>query len=97
MSRGSYKSRLEGLEDNTFNVGASRDPAKFSKLLKNIETYNQKNYKSPDDIAKALQQMGQPTLDYLAMPSKKTTRTRMATRIQLHLRWRSLHGRRTTR
>jgi hypothetical protein len=56
--RGNYKSRLEGLEDNTFNVGVLSNPAKFSKLLKNIETYIQKNYKSPDDIVKALQQMG---------------------------------------
>ncbi len=71
MSRGNYKSRLEGLEDNIFDVGASSNPVKFSKLLKNIETHIQKNYKSPDDIVKALQQMGQPTLDYLAMPSKR--------------------------
>ncbi len=72
MSRGNYKSRLEGLEYDTFNVGASSDPVKFSKLLKNIETYIQKNYKSLNDIMKALQQMdGQPTLNYPAMPSKK--------------------------
>ncbi len=71
MSRGNYKSRLEGLEDDTFKVGALSDPAKFSKLLKNIETYIKKNYKSLDEIVKALQQMGQPTLDYPAMPSKK--------------------------
>jgi hypothetical protein len=71
LSRGNYKSRLEGLEDNIFDVGASSNPVKFSKLLKNIETHIQKNYKSPDDIVKALQQMGQPTLDYLAMPSKR--------------------------
>jgi hypothetical protein len=58
VSRGNYKSRLEGLEDDTFNIGALSNPAKFSKLLKNIETYIQKNYKSPDDIMKALQQMG---------------------------------------
>ena len=58
LSRGNYKSRLEGLEDDTFGVGALSDPAKFSKLLKNIETYIQKNYKSPNDIVKALQQMG---------------------------------------
>jgi hypothetical protein len=36
VSRDNYKSRLEGLEDNTFNVGASSNLAKFSKLLKNI-------------------------------------------------------------
>jgi hypothetical protein len=58
VSRGNYKSRLEGLEDNTFNVGASSNPAKFSKLLKNNETYIQKKYKSTDDTVKALHQMG---------------------------------------
>ncbi len=58
VSRGNYKSRLEGLEDNTFDIGTLSNPVKFSKLLKNIETYIQKNYKSPDDIMKALQQMG---------------------------------------
>jgi hypothetical protein len=58
VSRGNYKSILEVLEDDTFDVGASSDQAKFSKLLKNIETYIQKNYKSPNDIVKALQQMG---------------------------------------
>jgi len=57
-SRGNYKSRLEGLEDNTFVVGTLSNPAKFSKSLTNIETYIQKHYKSPDDIVKALQQMG---------------------------------------
>jgi hypothetical protein len=57
VSRGNYKSRLEGLEDNNFDVGASSNPAKFSKLLKKIETYVQKNYKSPNNIVKALQQM----------------------------------------
>ncbi len=71
MSRGNYKSRLEGLDDDTFNVGTSSDPAKFNKLQKNIETNNQKNYKSPDHIVKALEQMDGPTLDYPGMPSKK--------------------------
>jgi hypothetical protein len=33
-----YKSKVAGLEDNTFDVGAASDPAKFSKLLKNIDT-----------------------------------------------------------
>ena len=41
MSRGNYKSILEVLEDDTFDVGASSDPAKLSKLLKNIETYSE--------------------------------------------------------
>ncbi len=47
MSRGNYKSRLEGLEEDTFDVGASSNPAKFSKLLKNIETYIQKIIRAP--------------------------------------------------
>ncbi len=58
MSRGNYKIRLEGLEYNTFDIGTLSNPAKFSKLLKNIETYIQKNYKSPNNIVNALQQMG---------------------------------------
>jgi hypothetical protein len=47
VSRGNYKSRLEGLEEDTFDVGASSNPAKFSKLLKNIETYIQKIIRAP--------------------------------------------------
>ncbi len=35
--RTTYKSKVAGLEDDTFDVGATSDPAKFSKLLKNIE------------------------------------------------------------
>ena len=52
-----YKSKVDGLEDDTFDVGASSNPAKFSKSLKNIETYIQKTYKSPDDIVKTLQKL----------------------------------------
>jgi hypothetical protein len=58
VSRGNYKRRLEGLEDDTLDIGTLSDPAKFSKSLKNIETYIKKNYKSPGVIVKALQQMG---------------------------------------
>ncbi len=71
MGSGNYKSRVGGLEDNTFDVGTLSAPAKFSKLLKNIETYIQRTYKSSKDIVKAIQQMARPTLDYPAMPSKK--------------------------
>jgi hypothetical protein len=37
--KSTYKSKAAGLKDDTFNVGASSDLAKFSKSLKNIETY----------------------------------------------------------
>jgi hypothetical protein len=57
VSRGNYKSRVEGLEDGTSNVGALSNPAKFSKLLTNIDTYIQRTYRCPDNIVKALQQI----------------------------------------
>jgi hypothetical protein len=44
-----YKSAVVGLENDTFDVGAWSDPAKFSKLLRNIENYILKTYKEPDD------------------------------------------------
>ncbi len=34
-----YKSALVGLKNNTFDVGAWSDPAKFSKLLRNVKNY----------------------------------------------------------
>ena len=46
---------MQGLENNTFDVGASSNPAKFSKSLKNIENYIQKSYKDPDDMVKTIQ------------------------------------------
>jgi hypothetical protein len=57
MGRGNYKSKVEGLDNDTFDAGMVSNPEKFSKLLKNIETYIQRIYKSPDHIVKALQQM----------------------------------------
>jgi hypothetical protein len=38
------KSKITKLEEDTFNVGASNDPARFSKSLKAIKTYIQKTY-----------------------------------------------------
>jgi hypothetical protein len=55
--RATYKSKVAGLEDSTFDVGAASDPTKFSKLLKNIENYIEKIYRSPDDMVKTLQHM----------------------------------------
>ncbi len=56
--------------DDIFDVGASSDPAKFSKLLKSIENHIQKTSKTPDDIVKAIQQLKHPTLDYPKQPKK---------------------------
>jgi hypothetical protein len=67
-----YKSKVVGLEKDTFNVGASSDAARFSKLLKSIENYIQKIYTMPNDIIKAIQQMKRPTLSYPGMPKKAT-------------------------
>ena len=52
-----YKSKVTELEDEVFDVGASSDPAKFSKSLKSIENYIQKNYTTCNDIMKAIQQL----------------------------------------
>ena len=65
-----YKSKVTELEDEVFDVGASSDPAKFSKSLKSIENYIQKNYKTCDDIVKAIQQLKRPTLAYPKQPTK---------------------------
>jgi hypothetical protein len=69
-SKTSYKSKVVGLEDNVFNVGATNDPAKFSNSIKSIKNYIQKTYKSPNDLVKALQKLKRPTLDYPKQPKK---------------------------
>jgi len=66
----SYKSKVAELEDEVFDVGASSDPAKFSKSLKGIENYIQKNYKTCDDIVKVIQQLKHPTLVYPKQPMR---------------------------
>ena len=66
----SYKSKVAELEDEVFDVGASSDPAKFSKSLKSIENYIQKYYMTCDDIVKAIQQLKRPTLAYPKQPSR---------------------------
>jgi hypothetical protein len=65
-----YKSAVVGLENDTFDVGAWSDPAKFSKSLRNIKNYIQKTYKEPDDIVKTIQQMKKADLAYPAKPKK---------------------------
>jgi hypothetical protein len=66
----SYKSKVAELEDEVFDIGVSSDPAKFSKLLKSIENYIQKNYKTCNNIVKAIQQLKRPTLDYPRQPTR---------------------------
>ena len=56
--------------DDTFNVGASSNPTKFSKLLKIIEQYIQKTYKDPDDMVNTIQQMKRVILNYPEKPKK---------------------------
>ncbi len=69
-----FKSKVTELEEDTFNVGTSSDPARFSKSLKSIKTYKQKTYKMPNDIVKSIQQMKRPTLAFPAnaKPTKAT-------------------------
>jgi hypothetical protein len=66
----SYKSKVAELEDEVFDVGAPSDPAKFSKLLKSIQNYIQKNYKTCNDIVKGIQKLKRPMLDYPRQPTK---------------------------
>ena len=63
---------MQGLESDTFDVGASSDPAKskFSKSLKNIENYIQKTYKDPYDMVKTIQKMKKVSLSYPERPRK---------------------------
>ena len=69
-SRSTYKSKVQGLKNDTFDVGASSDPAKFSKSLKNIENYIQKTYKDPDDMVKTIQKMKKVSLSFPERPKK---------------------------
>ncbi len=68
-----YTSNIAEIKDNIFNVGATRDPVKFTKSRKNIETYIQMMYKMPDDIVTAIQKMKRPTFnpDLSGMPGRR--------------------------
>jgi hypothetical protein len=66
-----YKSAVVGLKNDTFDVGAWSDPAKFSKSLRNIKNYKQKTYKEPDNIVKTIQQMKKADLAYYPAKPKK--------------------------
>jgi hypothetical protein len=66
----SYKSKIAKLKSEVFDVGATSDPTKFSKSLKSIENYIQMNYKTCDNIMKAIQQLNRPTLKYPKKPTR---------------------------
>ena len=68
--RSTYKSKVQELENNTFDAGASSNPAKFSKSLKNTKNYIQKTYKDPDDMVKTIQKMKKVILSYPERPKK---------------------------
>ncbi len=97
--RGStYKSKVQGLENNTFDVGVSSNPAKFSKLLKNIENYIQKTYKDPDDMVKTIQKMKRVILKYPGIQRRQMQRAAMPTETQIQtcLGWPHSCGKKTT-
>ena len=90
-----HKSKVQGLESNTFDVGASSNPAKFGKLLKNIENYTQTTYKDPDDMVKTIQKMKRVNLGYPKRAQRRQTQsaaTAAEIQMQVHLTWPSLHG-----
>jgi hypothetical protein len=63
-----YTNNVAEIKDNIFDVGATSNPAKFTKSPKNIETYIRRTYKMPDDIVKVIQKMKKPTFD---LPEKQ--------------------------
>ncbi len=52
-------------------MGATSNPAKITKSLKNIKTYIQRRYKMPEDIVKAIQKMKKPSFDPPEKPDKR--------------------------
>ena len=98
LGRGSYKSNVQGLESNTFDFGASSNPTKFSKLLKNIKNYIQKTYKDPEDMVKTIQQMKRVNLGNPKRPKKTDTECWDSSRDPDAdaLTWPYLHGKKTT-
>jgi hypothetical protein len=71
-AKSTFKRKVTKLEEDTFNVGASSDPARFSKSLKATKKYIQKTYKMLNIIVKSIQQMKCLTLAFPAKPTKAT-------------------------
>jgi hypothetical protein len=70
QSKSRYMSNVAEIKDDTFHVGSSSDPAKYSKLLKSIETYIQRTYKMPEDFVKEIQNMIRPSFNPPEKPDK---------------------------
>ncbi len=89
---------MQGLENNTFDVEALSNPAKFSKLLKNIKNYIQKTYKDPDNMVKTIQKMKMAILKYPKKPKKTDAACCDATETQIQTcsRWPYSRGKKTT-
>jgi hypothetical protein len=92
-----FKSKVTKLEEDTFNVGASSDPARFRKSLKAIKTYIQKTYKMPDDIVKSIQQMKRSTLLFPAKPMKARCVNENNVSTKTNMKWQSSPGKRNTK
>jgi hypothetical protein len=69
--KNSYTRYVVELKDDVFDVGNLSGPAKYSKLLKNIETYIQRTYKMPNDMVKAIQSNKRPVFYPPEKPNKK--------------------------
>jgi hypothetical protein len=72
QSKSPYTTNVAEIKDNTFNVGGSSNPAKYSKLLKSIKTYIQRTYEMPDNIVKGIQNMIRPSFN----PPEKTDKSK---------------------
>ena len=93
----SYKSNVAELEDDVFDVGASSHPAKFSKSLKSIENYIQKNYKTCNDIVKRSSNLSARHSTISSSPREWTIPTPMETSTRTRSTWQSVLGKRITK
>ncbi len=93
-----FKSEVTKLEEDTFDVGASSDPARFSKSLKAIKTYIQKTYRRPTTLPSQSSKGSARHWRFLLSLQKQHVwmRTIFLTR-KTNMKWRSSPGKRSTR
>jgi hypothetical protein len=87
-----YTSNMAEIKDNIFNVGATSNPEKFTKSLKNIETYIQRTYKMPGNVVKAIQKLKKPTFDPLEKRTRANAWTARETTMPMSTIWPSSRG-----